>query len=58
MEEDTLEKSDLKALEEAVPEIGELVVASVTRITNYGAYMKLEDYPFDGFLHISQVSSR
>lgn len=58
MEKDTIEKPDLKALEEAVPEIGELVVATVTRITNYGAYISLEDYPFDGFLHISQVSSR
>ena len=45
-------------VEVVIPEIGELVVASVTNIAKYGGYLKLEDYPFDGFLHISQVSSR
>jgi translation initiation factor 2 subunit 1 len=58
MGKDTVENPDLKASEEAIPEIGELVVASVTTITHYGVYIRLEDYPFDGFLHISQVSSR
>jgi len=39
------------------PRVGELVVATVTRITNYGAYVYLEEYGKDGLLHISEVSS-
>jgi len=39
------------------PEIGELVVTSVNRITNYGVYVMLDEYEKEGFLHISEISS-
>ncbi|MFQ5951466.1 MAG: S1 RNA-binding domain-containing protein [Candidatus Geothermarchaeales archaeon] len=41
-----------------LPEIGELAVVTVKRTTKYGAYLTLEEYPCDGFLHISQLSAR
>jgi translation initiation factor 2 subunit 1 len=42
----------------AFPEVGELVVATVTRITDYGAYASLDEYEgIDGLLHISEISS-
>jgi len=41
-----------------LPEIGELVVATVTRIVPYGAYITLDEYNnVEGLLHISEVSS-
>jgi translation initiation factor 2 subunit 1 len=41
-----------------LPEVGELVIATVDRITQYGAYVKLDEYEgMDGLLHISEVSS-
>jgi len=40
------------------PEIGELVIATVDNVTNYGVYVKLEEYNKEGFLHISEISSR
>jgi len=40
------------------PKVGELVVATVDRITNYGAYVLLDEYDNkEGLLHISEVSS-
>jgi translation initiation factor 2 subunit 1 len=39
------------------PEPGELVIASVQRITDYGAYVTLDDYGKEGLLHVSEVSS-
>ncbi len=39
------------------PEVGELVVATVKRITNYGAYVTLDEYEKEGLLHISEISS-
>lgn len=39
------------------PEVGELVVATVNRITSYGAYVILDEYGKEGLLHISEVSS-
>ena len=39
------------------PETGELVVASVKRITNYGVYATLDEYGKEGFLHISEIST-
>lgn len=40
------------------PEVGELVVATVQRVTGYGAYVSLEEYQKEGLLHISEISSR
>jgi len=39
------------------PEIGELVIATVERITNYGVYVRMEEYEKEGFLPISEISS-
>jgi len=39
------------------PEIGELVITSVKQITNFGVYVKLDEYEKEGFLHISEISS-
>jgi len=39
------------------PEPGDLVLASVQRITDYGAYATLDEYEKEGLLHISEVSS-
>ncbi|MEM2110592.1 MAG: translation initiation factor IF-2 subunit alpha [Candidatus Bathyarchaeia archaeon] len=40
------------------PEIGELVIATVNRITDYGVYVTLDEHEKEGFLHISEISSR
>lgn len=40
-----------------VPELDELVVATITKVFPYGAFCKLEDYDMDAFLHVSEVSS-
>jgi len=40
------------------PEVGDLVVASVTRVVDYGAYVKLDEYQgVEGLIHISEVAS-
>lgn len=39
------------------PEPGDLVLASVQRITDYGAYVLLDEYKKEGLLHISEVAS-
>ena len=40
------------------PEVGELVIATVSNIADYGAYVKLDEYyGIEGLLHISEVSS-
>jgi translation initiation factor 2 subunit 1 len=40
------------------PEEGELVVGTVRLVENFGAFVKLEDYPGkEGFLHIAEVST-
>ena len=41
------------------PRVGELVVATVDRITDYGAYVLLDEYDNkEGLLHVSEISSR
>ena len=43
--------------EQEWPEIGDLVIATVETVTNYGAYAKLDEYDKRGLLHISEISS-
>lgn len=41
------------------PEVGEIVIVSVTQITPYSAMCKLEEYPGkEGMIHISEVSGK
>ena len=43
---------------EDFPEPGELVIATVNKVTDYGAYLGLDEYGgAEGFLHISEVST-
>lgn len=39
------------------PEIGDLVIATVETVTDYGAYVKLDEYDKRGLLHVSEISS-
>lgn len=39
------------------PETGELVIATIENLRDYGAYAKLDEYHRTGFLHISEISS-
>ncbi len=40
------------------PEIGDLVVATVARVEDYGAYVKLDEYAgIEGLVHISEIST-
>ena len=40
------------------PDVGDLVIATVIEITDYGAYVRLDEYKKEGLLHISEVASR
>lgn len=47
-----------QASQTVFPEIGDLVVATVTRIVDYGAYVKLDEYQgLEGLVHIQEISS-
>jgi translation initiation factor 2 subunit 1 len=39
------------------PEVGDLVIATIETVTDYGAYAKLDEYNKRGLLHISEISS-
>jgi translation initiation factor 2 subunit 1 len=39
------------------PEIGDLVIATIETVTDYGAYAKLDEYSKRGLLHVSEISS-
>jgi translation initiation factor 2 subunit 1 len=39
------------------PEVGDLVIATVQSVADYGAYVNLDEYNKKGLLHVSEVSS-
>jgi translation initiation factor 2 subunit 1 len=39
------------------PEVGDLVIATVETVIDYGAYVKLDEYNKRGLLHVSEISS-
>ena len=39
------------------PESGDLVIATIETVTDYGAYAKLDEYDKRGLLHVSEISS-
>ncbi|MGQ9640888.1 MAG: translation initiation factor IF-2 subunit alpha [Candidatus Bathycorpusculaceae bacterium] len=39
------------------PEVGDLVIATVETVMDYGAYVKLDEFNKRGLLHISEISS-
>ncbi len=39
------------------PEPGDLVIATVENVTDFGAYVKLDEYDKRGLLHVSEISS-
>jgi len=39
------------------PEPGDLIMATVDNVTDYGAYIKLDEYDKRGLLHVSEISS-
>lgn len=39
------------------PEVGDLVICTVETVTDYGAYVRLDEYDKKGLLHISEVAS-
>ncbi len=39
------------------PEFGELVIATIEKVMDYGAYAKLDEYNKQGLLHISEISN-
>jgi translation initiation factor 2 subunit 1 len=39
------------------PEGGDLVIATIENVTDYGAYAKLDEYNKRGLLHVSEISS-
>lgn len=38
------------------PEVGDLVTATMDKVTTYGAYAKLDEYEKQGLLHVSEIS--
>lgn len=46
------------SVEHEYPEVGDLVVASVSKVVDYGAYVKLDEYDgTEGLIHISEIST-
>ena len=50
--------STAQASQTLFPEVGDLVIATVTRVEDYGAYVKLDEYRnVEGLVHISEIST-
>ncbi len=39
------------------PEVGDVVIATIETVTDYGAYAKLDEFDKRGLLHVSEISS-
>jgi translation initiation factor 2 subunit 1 len=47
-----------QAAQNTFPEVGDLVVATVNKVEDYGAYVKLDEYAgIEGLVHISEIST-
>src|SRR5437867_2013782 len=47
-----------QASQALMPEVGDLFVATVTRVEDYGAYVKLDEFSgIEGLVHISEIST-
>jgi len=41
-----------------LPEVGEIVIATITKVSDHGAYVTIDDYnDIPGFLHISEIAT-
>jgi translation initiation factor 2 subunit 1 len=50
-------KAAMSLTKQEWPEPGDLVIATVETVADYGAYVKLDEYNKKGLLHISEISS-
>lgn len=52
-----MEQKNATAQKDNWPEYGDLVIATINSVMDYGAYANLDEYGRRGFLHISEISS-
>jgi len=46
------------SIQNGYPDVGDLVIATVARVVDYGAYVKLDEYQAkEGLIHISEIST-
>ena len=46
------------SIQNEYPDVGDLVIATVVRVVDYGAYVKLDEYQAkEGLIHISEIST-
>ena len=51
------ERNEMSEHKPQWPEPGDLVIATIESVMDYGAYANLDEYNKRGFLHISEISS-